>query len=43
MEEPEEEYLAQKTNNAQEYVEKCKFKKIDQNIPFINYGGGRLS
>ena len=37
IEEPEEEYLVLKTNNAQEYVEKCKFTKIDQNIPFIKF------
>ena len=37
MEDPEEEYLVQKTSNPQEYVEKCKFKKIDQNIPFIKF------
>ncbi len=37
MEDPEEEYLILKTNNAQEFVEKCVFQKIDQNIPFIKF------
>jgi len=41
IEDPDEEYLVQKTNNAQEFVEKCKFNKIGQKIPFIKFDSSK--